>query len=200
MSRAIRCRVRVFGPVVFRRQRGAARVGVLALTFALMPTQVAYQDLGALLAHQPGVAARARAFLIASPFGTIHAATFSLPQPIGTAIPHPPIYALANFDPGEIARSIGRQFLGDPNAPLQFPTVNRRDKRDSLISRARAPMPPMPPALPINPMPQAEADVPLQDTKADSRFDPYADYEFPAPLDEQPAEPDAAKPVKQAAA
>jgi Cell Wall Hydrolase len=165
-----------------------------------MPTQVAYEDLGALLAHQPGVAARARAFLTASPFGTIHAAALSLPQPIGTAIPHPPIYALADFDPGDIARSIGRQFLGDPNAPLQFPTVNRRDKQDSLISRARAPMPPMPPALPIDPMPRAEADAPLHQAETVSRFDPYADYDFPAPLDEQPAEPEAAKPVKEAAA
>ena len=75
----------------------------MALVFALVPTPVAYQDLGALLARQPGVAARARAYLIASPFGTIHAAMFSLPRPVGTAIPHPPVYALADFDPGDIA-------------------------------------------------------------------------------------------------
>ena len=70
---------------------------------------------------------------------------FSLPRPIGTAIPHPPLYALANFDPNDITGSIGAEPLGDPNAPLQFPTVNRKAKRDSLMSRARAPMPPMPP-------------------------------------------------------
>ena len=61
---------------------------------------------------------------------------FSLPRPIGTAIPHPPIYALANFDPTDITGSIGSQPLGDPNAPLQFPTVNRKTKRDSMLARA----------------------------------------------------------------
>jgi spore germination cell wall hydrolase CwlJ-like protein len=169
------------------------RIGALAAAFALLPTQIAFQDLGALLARQPGVAARARAYLIASPFGTIHAATFSLPQPVGTAIPHPPVYALADFDPSAIAASIGRQLLGDPDAPLQFPSVNRADKRDSRLSRARAPMPPMLLALPIAaptaPSPQAEAPPPRQD-EADDRFDPYADYEFAAPADEpQDAKP-----------
>ena len=85
-----------------------AQIGAVALLIALLPSTIGFQDLGALLARQPGVAARARAYLIASPFGTIHAATFSLPQPLGTAIPHAPIYALANFDPTDIAGSIGR--------------------------------------------------------------------------------------------
>jgi spore germination cell wall hydrolase CwlJ-like protein len=185
---------------VSRRQFNAARIGAVALVFVVLPTQVAFQDLGALLARQPAVEARARAYLIDSPFGTIHAAMLSLPQPIGTAIPHPPVYALANFDPSAVARSIGRQFLGDPNAPLRFPAVNRRDKRDSLISRARAPMPPLPPALPINPMPQTEADIPLHDAEDGNRFDPYSDYEFPASIDEQPAVPEAAKLAKQTVA
>jgi len=158
------------------------RIGAFALAFTLLPTQIAFQDLGALLARQPGVAARARDYLIASPFGTIHAATFSLPEPIGTAIPQPPVYALANFDPGDAAASIGRQLLGDPNAPLQFPSINRTDKRDSLLSRARVPMPPMPPVLPVEPVPQA--DVPLGQDEASGRFDPYSDYEFAAPSDE----------------
>ncbi len=180
-----------------RRRAGVARLGAFALAFTLAPTQVAYQDLGALLAHQPGVAARARAYLINSPFGTIHAATFSLPQPVGTAIPHAPIYALADFDPRDIARSIGRQFLGDSGGPMQYPTVNRRDKADSLISRARAPMPPMPPILPIQPLARAEADAPLHEAAADDRFDPYSDYEFPAPIDATPATNAADKPKEE---
>ncbi len=159
---------------------------MLALSVTLLPTPIAFQDLGALLARQPGVAARARAYLIASPFGTIHAATFSLPQPVGTAIPYPPVYALADFDPGKVARSIGRQFLGDPGEPPQFPTVNRRDKRNSLISRGRAPMPPMPP---VNPAP------PVRDGAAGGRFDPYLDYEFPAPVAERPAQEHADRPA-----
>ncbi len=176
-----------------------ARIGALTLVFALLPGQIGFQDLGALLARQPGVAARARAFLIASPFGTIHAATFSLPQPLGTAIPHAPVYALANFDPTDAAGPIGRQLLGDPAGPLQFPTVNRAGKRDSMLSRARAPMPPLPPALPIAPMPQAASDALLQKDKVEGRFDPYSDYEFAAVPDEPPAQRDVAVPANSAA-
>ena len=124
-----------------------------------------------------------------------------MPQPLGTAIPHPPIYALANFDPSDITGSIGRQLLGDPNGPLQFPTVNRKDKRNSMISRGREPMPPLPPALAIAPVQaQVGADVEaaveapfkqdLMQDKVEGRFDPYAEYQFGAvaePL--PPAEP-----------
>lgn len=193
----VRCRVgvRVAGA---SRHKSAARVGALALVCALVPTPVAYQDLGALLARQPGVMARARAFLIASPFGTIHAAMFSLPRPVGTAIPHPPLYALADFDPAHAARMVGRQLLGDPSGPLQFPTVNRRDKRDSFISRGRTPMPPMPPMLSVQAMPQAAADAPLHAKEADDRFDPYADYDFAAPVEQPPAAGPAAKQKEEA--
>jgi spore germination cell wall hydrolase CwlJ-like protein len=164
-----------------------------------------FGDLGALLARQPGVTARAHKYLIASPFGTIHAATFSLPQPIGTAIPHPPVYALANFDPTDITGSIGAQLLGDPSAPIRFPTVNRRDKRDSLISRARAPMPPLPPVLPIQPLISEQTVVPLAEDKIESRIDPYSEYEFAAvpavpPAPEMKLPDTDVTPAKQAAA
>ncbi|MBI1204690.1 MAG: cell wall hydrolase [Rhodopseudomonas sp.] len=129
-----------------------------ALLIGLLPTSIGYQDLGALLVRQPGVTQRARAHFIASPFGTIHAATFSMPRPVGTAIPHPPVYALANFDPTDIAASIGALPLGDADAPLHFPTVNRGDKRDYLGHRARAPLPPLPPLLAIEPAPQTAID------------------------------------------
>ena len=102
------------------------------LLLAILPERIGFQDLGALLARQPGVAKRWQQHLIASPFGTIHAAMFSLPRPIGTTIPHPPIYALANFDPADITGSIGKQPLGDGNSPLQFPKANRKAKGDSL--------------------------------------------------------------------
>ena len=138
------------------------------LVIALLPQAIGYQDLGALLARQPAVAERARAHLIASPFGTIHAAMFSLPRPVGTFIPPPPVYALANFDPADIAGSIGAQPLGDANAPLRFPSVNRRSKQDSLASRAREPLPPLPPMADIEPMPD-NADAVLS-SKAQERF------------------------------
>ena len=120
-----------------RLRRRLTRIGLVALAMALLPKQAAFDDLGALLAHQPGVAARAHKFILARPlFGVIHTATFSLPRPIGTRIPHPPVYALANFDPSDIAASIGAQFLGDPTAPLQFPTVNRKDKAELVAGAA----------------------------------------------------------------
>ena len=178
-----------------RRRRRQASIGFGALVFALLPNMIGFQDLGALLVRQPGVAARAQRHVIASPFGTIHAATFSLPSPIGTAIPHPPLYALANFDPTDITGSIASQFLGDPNAPLQFPAINRKSKRDSLLARPREPLPPLPPLLSIEPVPQAQADAPradapLKSEEANSRFDPYSEYEFATAPDEQLTSPD----------
>jgi spore germination cell wall hydrolase CwlJ-like protein len=167
-----------------------------ALIVVLLPNAIGNDELGALLARQPGVAARARAHLIASPFGTIHAANFSMLRPVGTAIPHPPIYALANFDPGAIATSIGAQLLGDAGAPIQFPTVNRKDKRDSLMSRARKPMPPLPQILPIESMPDTQADAALQAGKSESRFDRYSEYEFAVVPETPQAIPQAAPPKR----
>src|SRR2546423_7428614 len=79
--------------------RGAqlAPFGLAALLFLLMSTTVGFQDLGALIAQRPDVSVRGRQHLIASPFGTIHAATFTLPQPIGTAMPEPTAIHLASL-------------------------------------------------------------------------------------------------------
>jgi hypothetical protein len=168
-----------------RRRRGVAAIGFGALIFALLPNSIGFQDLGALLVRQPGVAARAYRHVINSPFGTIHAATFSMPRPIGTIIPHPPLYALANFDPTDVTGSISSQFLGDPTAPLQFPTVNRKSKRDSALARSRQPLPPMPPLLSIEPVTPAQTDAALKRDEASGRFDPYSEYDFAAVADEQ---------------
>ncbi len=166
-----------------RRRDAPAKLGWLAsaaFAFAILPNAIGYQDLGALLIQQPGVAERAREHLIASPFGTIHAAMFSLPRPIGTAIPAPPVYALANFDPNDIARSLGSQPLGETQGPLRFPTVNRKDKRDSLLSRAREPMPPMPALSALEPDQGPLLDL-SRDT-AGAKLELYRKYEFtPAP-------------------
>ena len=56
---------------------GPFGLGVLALS--LLPSQIGYQDVAALLIRQEDVSQRARAYALASPFGTIHAATFSFP-------------------------------------------------------------------------------------------------------------------------
>ena len=170
-----------------RRRRRAASIAIGAVLLALPPERIAFQDLGALLARQPGVAKRWQQHLIASPFGTIHAATFSLPRPVGTAIPHPPIYALANFDPADITGSIGKQPLGDATAPLQFPKANRKAKRDSLIARPREPLPPFR-RVAIEPAPEAEADASPKKDETAGRFDPYAQYEFVTAPDEKIAD------------
>src|SRR5882757_657259 len=90
------------------RYYGPFGLGVLALSLA--PRSIGYQDLVALMAQQSELPQRARAHMLASPFGTIHAATFSFPQPVGTLIPEPPIYQLASigtYDP-ETTASLGR--------------------------------------------------------------------------------------------
>ncbi len=173
-----------------RQRQIAASIGIGVLLLAILPERIGFQDLGALLARQPGVAKRWQQHLIASPFGTIHAAMFSLPRPIGTTIPHPPIYALANFDPADITGSIGKQPLGDGNSPLQFPKANRKAKRDSLTSRTREPLPPLPPAVAIEPAPEADAETAIKKDETAARFDPYSQYEVVTAPDQRSRTPD----------
>ena len=66
-----------------------APFGLSALVFVLMPTQIGFQDLAALIARQPAVTTHWRTHIVATPFPTIRAATFSFPRPVGTAIPEP---------------------------------------------------------------------------------------------------------------
>ena len=196
---------------VSRQPRRLAQFVFSAVAAVLLPTQVAFQDLGALIARQSAVSAHWREHIIASPFGTIHAAMFSMPRPLGTSIPHPPIYALANFDPNDVAGTIGAQPLGDGSAPLQFPSVNRKAKRDALIPRKRKPLPPvrvLPPVevkapsdfivapdafdsgVRVEPLPQVEAmpsPTPFKDVARSPDADvPYADM---PPADIAKAEP-----------
>jgi hypothetical protein len=170
-----------------RRRRVAASIGIGALLLTVSPARTGFQDLGALLARQPGVAKRWHQHLIASPFGTIHAAMFSLPRPVGTSLPHPPIYALANFDPADLTGSIGKQPLGDGNSPLLFPKANRKAKGDSLVSRQRDPLPPLPPAS--EPAPEAEA-APVAKDDETARVEPYSQYEYVTAPDERSRTPD----------
>jgi spore germination cell wall hydrolase CwlJ-like protein len=123
-----------------------APFGLSVLVMGLMPRSIGYQDLVALMARQSEVSQRARAHMMASPFGTIHAATFSFPQPIGTLIPEPP-YRLASastYDP-ESTGALGGGLSSEP-APgrplIDYPAVNRRLKGDLLVSRPREEAPP----------------------------------------------------------
>jgi spore germination cell wall hydrolase CwlJ-like protein len=109
---------------------------------SLAPAQIGYQDLVALMARQAELPQRARAHMLASPFGTIHAATFSFPQPVGTRIPDP-AYQLAgigSYDPestGSITHNLGDGAMLQRRPPLDFPAVNRRLKGDLLVSLPR---------------------------------------------------------------
>ena len=118
-----------------------APFGLSVLMMSLMPRSIGYQDLVALMARQTEVPQRARAHMMASPFGTIHAATFSFPQPVGTMIPEPPGYQLASigaYDPettGALGGDLSSRALNRPR--LDFPAINRRLKGDLLVTRPR---------------------------------------------------------------
>ena len=93
-----------------------APFGLSVLVMSLMPRSIGYQDLVALMARQSEVPQRARAHMLASPFGTIHAATFSFPQPVGTLIPEPPLIS----------------------SPASAPTIPKRPARWAAICRRAA--------------------------------------------------------------
>jgi spore germination cell wall hydrolase CwlJ-like protein len=128
--------------VLQNRPKGArwASFGFALTVFGLLPSQIGYQDIAALLARQPGVTQRWQKHALASPFGTIHAATFSLPRPIGSSIPRMPGVQLAGLssDSGDVTGSISRNPLGQviwPPQPHEFPTVDRSAKGDRLSSK-----------------------------------------------------------------
>jgi spore germination cell wall hydrolase CwlJ-like protein len=124
-----------------------APFGLAALLLAMFPAHIAYQDLGGLIATQPQLGQALgdawRRHLIASPFGTIHAATFSFPQPVGTTIPVRAGVRLAAYDPhNEITGSLAPRIMFDgatPDPPPrhQFPEVNRALKGPRLVPPIR---------------------------------------------------------------
>jgi hypothetical protein len=130
-------------------------LGLSIPVFLVAPTMIGQQDLIALVsARQPSIAERLRQHVLLSPFGTIHAATFSFPRPVGATVPEVPAdYRLASLDLSdlEFTGSIGGAGnidIDDRNPPAQltFPTVNRALKGDFLVPRARLePQPPSPP-------------------------------------------------------
>ncbi|MGE0565268.1 MAG: cell wall hydrolase [Pseudolabrys sp.] len=160
------------------RRRRAASVFVAGVTLmSLAPNQIGYQDLGALMARRASIAESWRRHVIASPFGTIHAATFSMPRPLGATVPRPPLYVLASVDPNSLTGAFGRELFGDADAPLQFPRVNRAGKGDALSKRKRAPLPPMP-FPPAPPAPEGgELLARLNDGAIDDRFGKFTDLE-----------------------
>jgi hypothetical protein len=123
----------------------ATSFGLGALLYAFTPTTASYDDIGALIARQPQVAAHWRQHLLTSPIETVRAGIFVLPQPVGTARPGPAGLTLASFersDPditGAIRASLTRAEPVEAE-PLVYPTVNRAGKGDRLAPRP-APQP-----------------------------------------------------------
>ena len=131
---------------VLRNQpRGArfASFGLGLCIFALMPTEIGYQDIASLLARQPGVAERwqKRVFSAA---GSIHVATFSFGRPIGTSSPQTATYRLASLDNQgiDITGSVTRNPIVAPPPryhAADFPRVDRTLKGDRLMVASPAP-------------------------------------------------------------
>jgi len=125
-----------------RRPKGGFAVPFgLVFLIVLTPSAIGGQDLAALIARQPGAAERARNHVIASPFGTIHAANFTMPRPKSAAMPASLSYALAGLDTSnaDITGSIRERMLRDviveeALVPVRVPTVERRLKGDRLIA------------------------------------------------------------------
>jgi hypothetical protein len=128
-----------------QRSKGAIKApfGLCVLVVSLVPTTIGHQDLAARIAQLPMVAVHAHSHIIASPFGTIETATFSMPAPISEAMPVSLSYALAGLDPGngDITGSIRERVLGDTAIDdiheSSLPEVNRRLKGDRLAVRRR---------------------------------------------------------------
>ena len=118
-----------------RRIPLAARSVLGAVVMLLAGTSaVAYQDLASLLVNQPGVAERARTFLLSNPLSTLRTATFSLPSPGGMAIPRLPVpdhFASINAPLARATRAV--PFDLGPAAP-RLPAVNRGVKGDRLVA------------------------------------------------------------------
>jgi spore germination cell wall hydrolase CwlJ-like protein len=120
-----------------RGLRAPFALGILILL--LLPSEVGYQDLAALIAHQPLVDRTLKA-AFASPFGTIHDAKFSMPRPLDAMIEPSPEYALASFDARyfEPAGSLRERWLGDSPmemAPQAGHAVDRTRKGDHGFAR-----------------------------------------------------------------
>jgi hypothetical protein len=123
--------------VVLRSSRASSAVpfALAAVFFVLGSTRIGYQDIASLMAQQPHVADRARERMIASPFGTIHMATFSLPRPVGTAIPEIDPTRMARFDAAANPLGVNRGNKGDLQVPrIQIQILSELLREDAIAA------------------------------------------------------------------
>lgn len=156
-----------------------ALFGLATASLLLVPTRVGYQDIASLLAQQPSVSARWQQHVMSRPFGTIHAAAFNFPRPLGSLIPESLAAQLtdaslrASVDAPERGGRIQLASLNAsraqrdraPRSELVFPDVNRSSKGDFLGAPRRTADPlegavaqvPFPP-YEVEPSPEAHAE------------------------------------------
>jgi hypothetical protein len=127
--------------VLRNRPKGArfASFGLGLCVFALIPTEVGYQDIASLLARQPGVAERWQKRVFASAVSSIQVATFSFGRPIGTSSPPSATFQLASLENQgiDITGSVTRNPIMQPPPRYQasdFPKVDRTLKGDRLAT------------------------------------------------------------------
>jgi hypothetical protein len=120
----------------------AGTFGVGILTFLLLPTEVGYQDLAALIARDAAPGERAgvqRA--AASTFGAVNPNSLNLPQPVGASTG----YTLAGLDPHnvEITGAIRERLMRESaqllaSGQAAYPLIDRRGKGDRVPRAPRA--------------------------------------------------------------
>jgi spore germination cell wall hydrolase CwlJ-like protein len=123
-----------------------ASFGLGLCVFALIPTEIGYQDIASLLARQPGVAERWQKRVF-SAVSTIQVATYSFGRPIGTSYPHAATYQLASLDNQgvDITGAVTRNPIAQTPPRYQasdFPKVDRTLKGDRLVRAAPEPVAP----------------------------------------------------------
>lgn len=115
-----------------RRAPPVARLLLGAALFFAGTSPIAFQDLGALLVNQPGVAERARTFLLSNPFSALRTATFALPNLASFAIPRLPVRDHFAVIHASLPGASGDEPLDLEPAP-RAATVNRESKRSRLV-------------------------------------------------------------------
>jgi spore germination cell wall hydrolase CwlJ-like protein len=183
--------------VLRNRPKGArfASFGLGLCVFALIPTEIGYQDIASLLARQPGVAERWQKRVFASAVSSIQVATFSFGRPIGTASRVSATFQLASLDNQgiDITGSVTRNPIvqGPPRYQASdFPKVNRTLKGDRLAN-AKPEITPVE-AAPSNEDPST-SNASVMGAKTAAAM-PAAE---PAPLDPELAEALKAPPLPQ---
>jgi spore germination cell wall hydrolase CwlJ-like protein len=131
------------------RPKGArfAFFGLGLCVFALIPTDVGYQDIASLLARQPGVAERWQSRVF-SAVSSIQLATYSFGRPIGTSSPQSATFQLASLynRSVDVTGTVTRNPIAQPPQRYQaadFPKVDRTLKGDRLVKFAPAPAAPV---------------------------------------------------------